>query len=62
MLGRAERVGEAHRGAARRRWFLLACMRRPSHQIDDLEARHDLALGRRVTCPVDVFGALERPA
>src|SRR6476619_8330523 len=62
MFGGVKRVGEAPRRTPRRQRLLLAFVRGPAHQIDNLEARSDSAVGRAVTGLVDLLGTLERAA
>src|SRR6476659_939375 len=62
MFGGVKRVGEAPRRTPRRERLLLALVRVTAHQIDDLEARSDSAVGRAVTGDVNFLRALERAA
>src|SRR4249920_1077542 len=59
MFGGVKRVGETSCRTPRRQRLLLAFVRRPAHQIDDLEARRDPAVSRAVAGPVNLVGALE---
>src|SRR4249919_3692774 len=60
LFGGVKRVGETPCRTPRRERLLLAFVRGPAHQINNLEARSDSAVGRAVTVPVDSFRALER--
>src|SRR5262245_11512629 len=62
LFGGVKRVGETPCRTPGRQRLLLAFVRRPTHQIDNLEARRDSAVGRAVTGPVDLLGTLERAA
>src|SRR5262245_45649589 len=61
-LARAERVGKARLRRARPQWFLLALMRRPPREPDDVEGRADPAVGIGEALRVDLGHALQRRA
>ena len=62
MLLGVQRVGEPRGGGAGLERLLLARMRRPAAEIDDLEGGADLAAWGAVVLAIDGFGAFERPA